>query len=273
MSDSSGSRSGPGSRSGSSSRRPPRQDQPRRAPRQQREGRPSDDRRPVRPADPTIPEDVTWHDLDRETRAALRSLPKEMAERVGGHLAMAGLLLDDDPEEARRHASVARRLASRVAAVREATALTAYACGHYETALAELRAYRRLSGDQSHLPLMADCERGLGRPERALELASSPEAGGLSEQVARELRIVVAGARSDLGQDDAALQLLEADPALRKGIGDTSVLRLRYAFADTLTRVGRDDEAARWFAMVAAADDEQVTDAAERLVPDADDPK
>jgi hypothetical protein len=208
---------------------------------------------------------VTWHDLDRETRAALRSLPKEMAERVGGHLVMAGLLLHDDPEAARAHAAVARRLASRVAVVREASALTAYACGDFENALAELRAYRRLSGDQSHLPLMADCERGLSRPERAVELGSAPEARGLPEQVARELRIVVAGARSDLGQDEAALQHLAADPALRAGIGDQSVLRLRYAYADTLARVGRDDEAARWFAMVAAADEEQITDAGERL--------
>jgi hypothetical protein len=118
---------------------------------------------------------------------------------------------------------------------------------------------------------MADCERGLRRPERALELASSPEARGLPDQVARELRIVVAGARSDLGQDEAALQHLAADPALRTGIGDQSVLRLRYAYADTLTRVGRDDEAARWFAMVAAADEEQITDAGERLAAGEDD--
>ena len=225
----------------------------------------------MRPTEPAIPEDVTWHDLDRETRAALRSLPKEMAERVGGHLAMAGLLLDTDPQQARSHAAVARRLAARVAVVREASALTAYACGDFETALAELRAYRRLSGDQTHLPLMADCERGLGRPERALELAGSPEARSLPEPVARELRIVVAGARSDLGQDDAALQVLEADPRLRAGVGDTSVVRLRYAYADTLTRVGRTDEAARWFAMVAAADADQVTDAVERLSSDPGD--
>ena len=31
------------------------------------------------------------------------------------------------------------------------------------------------SGDHSHLPVMADCERGLGRPEKALEMAAAPE--------------------------------------------------------------------------------------------------
>ncbi|MCZ3387796.1 MAG: hypothetical protein LH645_01450 [Actinomycetia bacterium] len=245
-----------------SSRRPPSDDR-------RPAGRGGDQRRerstPSRAAEPEIPDDVTWHDLDRAARAELRSLPKEMAERVGGHLAIAGILIDTDPEAARAHASVARRLASRVAVVREASALTAYACGDFESALTELRAYRRLSGDQSHLPLMADCERGLGRPERALELAASPEAKALTPEVARELRIVVAGARSDRGQHDAALQHLEADPGLRAGVGDLSVLRLRYAYADALVHAGRADEAAQWFSMVAAADSGEVTDASERV--------
>jgi hypothetical protein len=148
--------------------------------------------------------------------------------------------------------------------VREASALTAYACGDFDTALTELRAYRRLSGDQSHLPLMADCERGLGRPERALELAATPEAKHLAPDVARELRLVVAGARCDLGQHDAALQHLEADPGLRLGVGDLSVLRLRYAYADVLEQAGRAHEAAKWFTMVAVADTGAVTDAADR---------
>jgi tetratricopeptide (TPR) repeat protein len=188
-----------------------------------------------------------------------------MAERVGGHLAMAGLLIDTEPELARQHAAVARRLASRVAVVREASALTAYACGDYETALAELRAYRRLSGDQSHLPLMADCERGLGRPAKALELLASDEAATLAPEVQRELRIVAAGARSDLGQDEAALALLETDPALRsRDVTEPSVLRLRYAYADTLTRLGRETEATQWFRLVAASD-EGLTDAEQRL--------
>lgn len=218
-----------------------------------------------RAAEPEITDDVTWHDLDREARAELRSLPKELAERVGAHLAMAGILIDTDPEAARTHAAVARRLASRVAVVREASALTAYACGDFETALTELRAYRRLSGDQSHLPLMADCERGLGRPERAIELAATPEAKSLPPGVARELRMVVSGARSDMGQHQAAVQHLEGDRALGAGPLDVSVVRLRYAYADALARAGRTDEAEAWFARVAAADTAGVTDAAERV--------
>jgi tetratricopeptide (TPR) repeat protein len=188
-----------------------------------------------------------------------------MAERVGGHLAMAGLLIDTDPQTARTHAEVARRLASRVAVVREASALTAYACGDFDAALAELRAYRRLSGDQSHLPLMADCERGLGRPEKALDLAASPEARKLPAYVARELRVVVSGARSDMGQHDAAVQILEQDAALRGSAVDDSLVRLRYAYADALAAAGHRDESDRWLARVATEDVHGVTDAAERV--------
>jgi len=233
----------------------PRSDRPR-----------TDQPRTPRPQGPAIPEDVTWFDLDREARASLRSLPKAIAEKVGSHLAAAGMLVDDDPETARLHTDEARRLAGRVATVREACALTAYACGDYEAALTELRAYRRLSGDQHHLPLMADCERGLGRPERAIELAASPEAQRLPPEVARELLIVVAGARSDLGQHETSVVLLEADPALtRAGAAqDQSVLRLRYAYADALERVGRVDEAQQWFLRVSNEDASAATGAAER---------
>lgn len=219
-----------------------------------------------RPSEPAVDEGITWHDLDREARAALRSLPKEMAERVGAHLAMAGILLDDDPELARQHTDVARRLAARVALVREAAALTAYACGDFDAALQELRAYRRLSGDQRHLPLMADCERGLGRPERALEIAASPESRALQADSARELTIVVAGARCDLGQPEAALALLSGDPALRAAVGtpDPSVVRLWYAYGDVLEQLGRASDAAQWFTRAAAADPGGMTDAAER---------
>jgi hypothetical protein len=234
--------------------------------RQGSERRRGESPRTPRPQGPSIPEDISWFDLDREARASLRSLPKAIAEKVGAHLAAAGMLIDEDPEAARLHTDEARRMAGRVATVREACALTAYACGDYEAALTELRAYRRLSGDQHHLPLMADCERGLGRPERAIELAATPEAQRLPPEVARELLIVVAGARSDLGQHESAVVLLEADPALRRaGDGhEHSIVRLRYAYADALERVGRDKEAQQWFARVADEDGNSTTDAAER---------
>jgi tetratricopeptide (TPR) repeat protein len=220
---------------------------------------------PRPPSDPPVPDTITWYDLDPLARRELQSLPKELAERVGAQLAAAGVAIDDDPETAYAHAAAARRLASRVAVTREALGLAAYALGKFDQALAELRAYRRLSGDDSHLPLVADCERGLGRPERALELAASPGAERLDADSRRELRIVVAGARLDMGQPDAAVLLLEQDRELASSAADPSLVRLRYAYADALAAAGRAAEAEHWLATVAEQDELGVTDAAERV--------
>lgn len=122
---------------------------------------------------------------------------------------MAGRLLDDDPELAYRHAQVALARGGRVDVVREAAALTAYATGRYAEALREFRTVTRLSGSHVHLALVADCERGLGRPEKALEVASTPEAKNLDRASRAELDLVVAGARADLQQFDAALLTLD----------------------------------------------------------------
>jgi tetratricopeptide (TPR) repeat protein len=228
--------------------------------------RPAQRPRTSRPSAPPIPDGVDWYGLDADSRRELRGLPKDLAERVGAHLVAAGLLLDDDPPLARRHALEARRLASRVPVVREAAGLAAYHDGDWAEALAELRAYRRMAGDDRHLPLMADCERALGRPERALELATAPEAARLDPAGRVELRVVAAGARRDLGQLDAALLVLSQTPGLRGSASSDPLLRARYAYADALQAAGRDDEARRWFSGVADQDVDQVTDAAERLL-------
>ncbi len=221
---------------------------------------------PRRPTGPPIPDGVDWYGLDPDSRRELRGLPKELAERVGAHLVAAGLLLDDDPTAARQHALEARRLASRVPVVREATGLAAYRAGEWAEALAELRAYRRMAGDDRHVPLMADCERALGRPERALELAASSPAARLDPTGKVELRLVTAGARRDLGQLDAALLLLSQTPGLRGSGSSEALVRARYAYADALLAAGREDDAREWLAQVAAQDTGLITDAAERLL-------
>ncbi|SEJ70214.1 hypothetical protein SAMN05421637_2744 [Demequina mangrovi] len=157
---------------------------------------------------PEVPEEITYGQLDRAVRARLRTLSKDNAEDVGRHLIMAGNLVDLDPELAYRHAQVALQRGGRVDVVREAAALTAYATGRYAEALRELRTVRRLGGSIEHLPLMADCERGLGRPERALAIADEPDAKLLPHDSAVEMQIVIAGARLDMGDPEAALLVL-----------------------------------------------------------------
>jgi tetratricopeptide (TPR) repeat protein len=177
---------------------------------------------------------------------------------------MAGRLLDEDPELAYQHAMAARRRAGRIGVVREAAGIAAYAAGRYAEALAELRAARRITGSAEYLPMMADSERGLGRPRRALDLAADPAVAGLDVAQRIEMLIVAAGARRDLGQFDAAAVSLQV-PDLRSSSGQPWVARLRYAYADALTALDRLEEAREWFVRAAESDDEGQTDALERI--------
>jgi len=213
---------------------------------------------------PEVPDEVTGAELDREVRKELSSLSKDTARDVARHLVMTARLLDDEPELAWLHAIAARDRAARLPSVREAAGLAAYRTGRYAEALAELRTARRLTGSSTHLPIMADCERGLGRPERALALAVSPEAHSLDLEGRVEILIVAAGARSDLGQDEAAVVTLHV-PQLRTRARAPWVARLRSAYADALAAVGRDEEARHWLAMAADVDEDGSTGAAERL--------
>ncbi|MCL2468580.1 MAG: hypothetical protein FWF02_10665 [Micrococcales bacterium] len=185
---------------------------------------------------------MTFSELHREVRARLRTLSKENAEVVGCHLVMAGRLLDLDPELAYEHAQAAVRRGGRVDVVREAAGLAAYQTGRHAEALRELRTVRRLSGSAEHLAVMADCERGLGRPERAVALASDADASTLSHDAAVELAIVVSGARLDLGEPEAALVALD-QPAVHRASGLLAV-RVAQARAVALEAAGRSDEAA-----------------------------
>lgn len=183
-----------------------------------------------------------FSDLDRSVRGRLRTLSKDNADGVGRHLVMVGRLLDTQPELAYEHAQAAVRRAGRVDVVREAAGLAAYRTGRYAEALRELRTVRRLNGSSEHLAIMADCERGLGRPERALALAQEPEADTLDADAKIELAMVVSGARLDLGQADAAVASLST-PAVRAGTGIVAI-RVAQARAAALEAAGRPDEAA-----------------------------
>lgn len=219
--------------------------------------------RPER-VEPPLPDDVTGAELDRQVRAELDSLAASNAEAVSRHLVMAGRLLDDDPERAYAHAVAARFRAGRIAAAREAAGLAAYVTGRYAEALSELRAARRIAGDQSLLPVMADCERGLGRPERALAIARAPEVQSLDAAGRAEMLIVASGARRDLGQPEAAVLLLEGSELKPERRRPWSA-RLFYAYADALLACGRAGDALTWFGHAADADDSGQTDADERV--------
>lgn len=211
-----------------------------------------------------MPEDITGKELDRAVWRELRTLTKENAEGVAKHLVAAATLLEEDPELALAHAEHAARRAGRVAAVREALGLVHYRRGEFSDAIREFRTAKRLSGSNHLLPYLVDCERGLGRYERALDLAVSPEARSLGEADNIELAIVVSGVRRDLGQPEAAQMVLRI-PALERASRQPWAARLFYAYAEALLAGGSEDEAREWFLKAAAADDEGQTDAADRI--------
>ena len=214
-----------------------------------------------------FPEGVDIRTLHRAVRAELRGLPKDLAETVAGHLVMAGQLIDEDPELAYAHAEAARRRVARLPVAREAAAETAYAAGHYDVALSEFRALRRMTGTHDYLPVMADCERALGRPHNALKLAKEAERVELDPALRIEMIIVTAGARQDLGQDQEARRILDrAVSAVTPASGlALATARLHYAYAEALGRAGQETEARRWFASAADLDLDQETDAQQRV--------
>jgi tetratricopeptide (TPR) repeat protein len=211
-----------------------------------------------------VPDDVDPRSLDRSVRAGLRSLPEDLAAKIAGHLVAAGRLIDDDPDGAAAHTEYARSLAPRLAVVREAAGVVAYRRGEFATALSELRVVRRMTGDPSYLPIMADCERGLGRPERALALAAEPDARKLAPAERVELAIVASGARRDRGEAKAAVVALQGPDLDRSDVAPWSV-RLWYAYAAALVDAGRLEEARQWFESVVSIDEDDETDAQARL--------
>jgi tetratricopeptide (TPR) repeat protein len=213
---------------------------------------------------PPLDESITGKELDRSVTQQLRGLPEKLAARVARHLAAAGMLIDEDPQTAYQHTLAARARAARIAVVREACGEAAYAAGEFAEALSELRAAKRMNGSQEYLAVMADCERALGRPDRALALARNPAVANLPPAQKAEMTIVEAGARRDLGEFDAALRTLENAP-LRSRSREDWVVRLRYAYADTLLAAGRTDDAIEWFHRTVGVDGDEITDAAERV--------
>lgn len=213
---------------------------------------------------PPIPDDVAAKDLDKHAMRALHGLADKLVDRIARHLVMAGLLMEEDPETAHKHALAARARATRNPMIREACAETAYAAGKFSEALSEFRAAKRMNGQIYYTPMMADCERALGRADKAIKMDTPDIRSKLDEAGQIELSIVVAGARRDLGQAEAAVRLLETEPLHTKSRAEW-VARLRYAYADALLDAGRREDSIEWFHRAVAADGEKLTDAEDRL--------
>jgi len=215
--------------------------------------------------EPEVPLEITGKELPGEIKSELRTLPEGLANFVAKHLVAANLFLEDDPVLAHQHALAAKTgSATRIAAVREVVGVTAYGVSDWALALSELQAAKRISGQIQLLPLIADCYRALGKPEKAIEILESREAGKLSVEEYCELLLVAAGARKDQGNIDAAMSLLK-NKVMTSGNPPFSAARLRYFYADLALTKGDKQTALEWFMRCSEIDTENELGAKDRI--------
>ena len=120
---------------------------------------------------------------------------------------------------------------------------------------------------EGHQVVVAPGSQGIGSEH---DVAESDHEGllRLAERERVELVIVLAGARRDMGQFDAAVLVLQ-DPARRTTEKRPWAARLWYAFGDALLAADRPAEAREWFSRAAAVDvDGQTVPARGAVVPE-----
>lgn len=195
-----------------------------------------------RPGEPKMPKGLEWAMLSKEDRERLRGLSKEHAENIGLHILAAYTLQEENPELALEHAKWAAKQASRIDFARETLAFVAYRQGDYKLASKEFRTAMRMNGYLDYLPFIADCERGMGNLDKALEICMSDEAKTLRGEVKAEMFLVYAGVLADTGHADKAIELVHA-MGRSKGLPGEYRMRAVQAEQYFLEEAGRSDEA------------------------------
>ena len=196
-----------------------------------------------RPDEPKMPKGIEWRMLTTDDRERLRGLSKEHAENIGLHILAAYTLEESNPELALEHAKWVARQASRIDFARETLAFVAYRQGDYKLALREFRTAFRMNGFLDYLPFIADCERGVGEPKKAIEVAVSDDAKYLRGEAKAEMFLVYAGALGDLKMWDKAIEIVHT---LGRSKGLAGEYRMRAVQAEQyfLDECGRTEEAA-----------------------------
>ena len=195
-----------------------------------------------RPGEPKMPKGLEWSMLSKDERERLRGLSKEHAENIGLHILAAYAQEESDPQNALAHAKWVAKQASRIDFARETLAFIAYRQGDYKLAMREFRTAYRMNGYLDYLPFIADCERGVGNPKKAVELAMSDDAKYLRGEAKAEMFLVYAGALGDLELWDKAIEIVHT---LGRSKGLAGAYRMRAIQAEQyfLEEAGRSEEA------------------------------
>lgn len=154
--------------------------------------------------------------------------------------------------KALRDAEQAKELSPRDATVRELLGLSAYRLGRWETALRELRTFRRLAGDTTHMPVEMDVLRALDRPAAVEDAWVTFRRLGGDRSTDLEARVVYGSFLLD--RDDPRKAWQVTGP---KKIGDDpseSDLRVWYVASRAAARLGDAKTARRLFEAIQTSD-------------------
>jgi tetratricopeptide (TPR) repeat protein len=192
--------------------------------------------------------------IDPEVSAELSDAAgAQRGGRLAERLAQASEALDRERfDEARRIASSVAKEAPTVAAVHEVLGLADYRLGRYRQAAAALTRADELRPNVALLPVLADCQRALGRWREVDRLWLRIREASPAHEVLAEGRIVAAGALADQGDLRGALAVMNAAKPSKRVRQHT--LREWYVLGDLYDRVGDPISARRSFLAVAEHD-------------------
>lgn len=198
--------------------------------------------------------------LTAELRATARPGKGEILVKVFADAVAA--FTAGDLEEAIRLGEQSKHIALRSVPAREFLGLAYYRAGKWQEAARELAAFRRMSGSNEQNPVIADCYRALGKPDKAIALCDEMDARKVDPAAFYEGAIVAAGTLADTGRVEEGVQRLRRLD-LSPAEAEAHHIRAWYVLGDLLERQGRFTQAREWFEAVDAADPD-ATDAFER---------
>ena len=182
-----------------------------------------------------------------------RSTRKERRQAVLQYLeAAAEAFADAKYGKAAQRAQQAKEASSSNATIREILGLSYYRLGRWKEALKELRGFRRIAGETTHMPVEMDCLRALERFHDVEKVwAQLHDLGGRRDTM-REARVVYGSYLLDAGRFDEAWKVVNPKKIHKEA--DESSLRQWYVAARVAAHLGDGSSARQLVSAITTAD-------------------
>jgi tetratricopeptide (TPR) repeat protein len=187
---------------------------------------------------PELPSRRAEDDSTPESKSLADQVGQRAAVKVGARIETASKAFDR--ERYSEVVSILREVVAQhpdAASARELLGLSHYRMGRFKLAIEHLEAHRLASASAIHLPVLADCYRGLRRFGKVEELWAEIRDASPSAALVAEGRIVAAGALADRGKLRDALAVMEGAEAPQKRPKEHHV-RMWYVIGDLYDRAG-----------------------------------